>query len=152
MTKRLLLLPVLLALVLPVSAWAAATPSQLAVRVATASLNGTLGSQWDSLHPRYKAVVSKARFVACERKASAGIGKIKVLDVSAEGTQVIQTKMPLLGAVDVNDVTLAVIYRKGAEKSSRIAEVDSLWVAHKGHWVRVYTSGEYAAYKAGKCP
>jgi hypothetical protein len=151
MTRRLALASALLALAVP-AAWAAATPAQLAVRVAKSSFNGNQGSQWDTLHPKYRAVVTRARFVACERKAAAAIGKIKVLDVSAEGTQVVHTKLPLLGTVDVNDVTLAITYRKGAKGSSRIAELDSLWVAHKGHWVRIYTPGEYASYKAGKCP
>ncbi len=150
--KRLMLVLALLALAAPGAAWAAASPAQIAVRVATLSLAGKQGAQWDSLHPKYKAVVTRARFVACERKAAAAIGKIKVLDVSAEGTQVVNAKLPLLGTVDVNDVTLAVTYRKGAQTSSQIAEVDSLWVAHRGHWVRIYSPSEYALYKAGKCP
>ena len=87
--KRLMLVLALLALAAPGAASAAASPAQIAVRVATVSFAGKQGAQWDSLHPKYKAVVTRARFVACERKAAAAIGKIKVLDVSAEGTQVV---------------------------------------------------------------
>jgi hypothetical protein len=134
------------------AASAAATPAQLAVRVVTRSLNGTYGAQWDLLHPKYKAVVTRARFVQCERKAAAGVGPIEIVDVSAEGTRVIRAKLPLLGTANVSDVTLAIIYRKGKQTTSQVAEVDSLWVSNRGHWVRVYAQTDYAAYKAGKCP
>ena len=60
--------------------------------------------------------------------------------------------VPALGTVDVNDVTLAVTFRKGNQKVNQIAEVDSLWVAYKGRWVQIYTPDEVTAYKAGKCP
>jgi len=152
MTRGLALLLALAAVAAPSAAVAASTPAQLAVRVAKTSFKGNQGAQWDTLHPKYKKVVTRARFVSCERKAAAAIGKITVLDISAEGTQVVHTKLPLLGTVDVSDVTLAITYRKGTKGSSQIAELDSLWVAHKGHWVRIYTPTEYAAYKAGKCP
>ena len=75
-----------------------------------------------------------------------------VLAAAAEGTSVYHTAMPALGTVDVNDVTLAVTFRKGAEKPLRLAEVESLWVLYKGHWVHLYSPAEYNAYKAGKCP
>ena len=152
MARRALLVATAVALCVPASSVAAASPAQRAVTLARLSLNGAVGAQWDALHPKYKAVVSKTKFVSCERKAAAGIGKIKVLDVAAEGTNVVQAKLPLLGSVAVNDVTLAVVYRKGAEQSSRIAELDSLWVSHRGRWVRIYTPAEYKAYKAGRCP
>jgi hypothetical protein len=149
---RAILAVTALALCAAASATAAASPAQRAVSVAKLSLGGTVGVQWDALHPKYKAVVSKAKFVSCERKAAGDVGKITVLHVAAEGTNVVTAKLPLLGSVAVNDVTLAVVYRKGAEKSSRIAELDSLWVSHRGKWVRIYTPTEYKAYKAGRCP
>jgi hypothetical protein len=153
MTRRLLPFPVVLALVAAAApaVWAA-SPAQLAVSVARSSFTGKQGAQWDTLHPQYKHVVTRARFIACERRAAAAIGKIEVVGVSAEGTQVIRTKLPLLGTVSVNDVTLAVTFRKGTEKASRIAELDSLWVSNRSKWVRVLTPTEYTAYKAGKCP
>jgi hypothetical protein len=58
--------------------------------------------------------------------------------------------VPALGTQDVNDVTLAITFKQGGQ--TRIAEVDSLWVAYKGGWVQIYTPDEYNAYKAGKCP
>ncbi len=141
-----------LALGLP-AALAAASPAQLAVSVAKSSfIKRDPGSQWDTLHPRYKAVVSKARFVACERKAAAAAGKITVVDVSAEGTRVFTAKLPLLGNVKVNDVTLAITYRQGSARTSQIAEFDSLWVSHRGRWVRIYAPADYQAYKSGRCP
>jgi hypothetical protein len=131
---------------------AAVSPAQFAIAVAKSAFNGKQGAQWDALHPKYKQVVTRARFVACERKAAAAIGTIKVLGVAAEGTRVIRAKLPLLGTVSVNDVTLAITYRKGTAKTSSTAELDSLWVSNRARWVRVLTPTEYQAYKVGKCP
>jgi hypothetical protein len=140
------------ALAVPAAAWAVASPAQRAVQVATASLKGQHAVRWAALHPKYQAVVSKARFVACERKNAAALGQVKIVNVAAEGTSVYHTAMPAIGTVDVNDVTLAVTFRKGAEKQLRLAEVESLWVLYQGHWVHLYSPAEYNAYKAGKCP
>jgi len=137
-------------LAVPAAAWAAASPAQRAVVVARASLKGEHGVRWAALHPKYQAVVSKGRFVACERRNAAALGQIKVADVDAEGTSVFHTTMPALGTVDVNDVTLAITFRRGNQ--AQIAEVESLWVAYKGRWVHLYSPDEYKAYKAGKCP
>jgi hypothetical protein len=152
MRRRLLAALALVAVAVPATAWAATSPAQRAVQVAKLSLKGNHGQRWDALHPKYKAVVSKARFVACERKAAAGLGKIKVIGVQAEGTSVYHVTLPLLGAVDVNDVTLAITFRRSADKANQLAEVESFWVANRGRWVHVYTPDEYKAYKAGKCP
>jgi len=122
------------------------------VAVAKSAFNGNQGAQWDTLHPKYRKVVSRSRFVACERKAASAIGKIAVLRIAAEGSRVVRSNLPLLGTVNITDVTLAVTFRKGDEKASRVAELDSLWVPDRARWVRVLTPNEYRAYKAGTCP
>ncbi len=68
------------------------------------------------------------------------------------GTRVFTAKLPLLGNVKVNDVTLAITYRQGSARTSQIAEFDSLWVSHRGRWVRIYAPADYQAYKSGRCP
>jgi hypothetical protein len=143
---------VLAVLAAPAASTAALSPAQRAVQVATASLHGRHGVRWGALHPAYQAVVSRARFIACERKNAAALGQIEVVGVQAEGTSVYHTAMPALGKVDVNDVTLAITFRPGTGKQEQIAEVESLWVSYKGRWVHLYSPDEYRAYKAGKCP
>ena len=64
------------------------------------------------------------------------LGTVKIVSVDAEGTSVYRTKVPVLGTEDVNDVTLAITFKQGGQ--TRIAEVDSLWVAYKGGWVQIY--------------
>jgi hypothetical protein len=150
MRSRLLVVAALAALVLTAAAWPALSPAQRAVTVAKASLKGEHAVRYAALHPKYQAVVSKARFVACERKSASALGTVKIVGVDAEGTSVYRTKVPALGTQDVNDVTLAITFKQGGQ--TRIAEVDSLWVAYKGGWVQIYTPDEYNAYKAGKCP
>ena len=154
---RLLRPAVLAAVVLgvlaaPATSWSALSPAQRAVQVAKASLKGQHGVRWEALHPKYQAVVSKARFVACERKNAAALGQLSIVGVQAEGTSVFHEAMPALGTVDVNAVTLAITFRQGVQKQDRIAEVESLWVTYKGRWVQLYSPDEYNAYKAGKCP
>ena len=153
MRSRLLLAAAAIAAAaVPGIAAAAGSPAQRAVAIAKASLGGRHDVRWAALHPKYKAVVSKARFVACERRAAAGLGKITVASVQAEGTAVYRTTVPALGKVDVDDVTLAITFRRGGSTQTQTAEVDSLWVLHKGRWVHLYSPDEYKAYAAGKCP
>jgi hypothetical protein len=119
--------------------------------VAKAGLSGAYGAEWETLHPSYRRAVSRARFIACERRSASAIGLIKVTSVVAEGTQVITTTLPLLGDVDVYDVTLLVTYNQGRMRNN-MAEIDLFWVLHEGKWVRVFAPAAYAAYMAGKCP
>jgi hypothetical protein len=148
-----LVLVCLAALAAPVAASAQASPAQRAVALVKASFPSTPGAQWDVLHPKYKRVVTKAKFVACERAAAAGVGTIKIVSVAAQGTRVFRTDVPLLGSnVAVNDVTLAITFRRGNEKTNRTGDFESYWVAYKGGWARVFTPTAYEAYRAGKCP
>jgi hypothetical protein len=140
------------ALALPALAYGAGEPAQRAVAVARASLQGKHDVRWAALHPKDQAVTTKAFFVGCERKNAAGLEGVTVTRVDPEGTSVYHLKLPGIGTVDVNDVTLAITFRRGSSKQAKIAEVESLWVSYKGRWVQVYSPDEYAAYKAGRCP
>jgi hypothetical protein len=148
----LVLAGVLAGLVLPGAAPATGSPAQRAVVIVKASLSGRHEVRWAALHPKDQALTTKARFVACERRNADALRQVTVRSVQAEGTSVYHVSVPELGTVDVNDVTLAIAFRKDARTKTRIAEVDSLWVSYKGRWVQIYTPDEVTAYKAGKCP
>jgi hypothetical protein len=150
--RPLVLAVALVALAFPAAASSASSPALLAERVAKSSFKGAFGAQWDILHPTFKRVVSRARFIQCERKAAAGIGKLDIKSVNAEGTRVFSIKLPLLGKREVNGVGLAITYRRAGEKQDRIVEVELFWVAHRGKWARILVPADYQAYKAGRCP
>jgi len=137
---------------LPAVATAAASPAQLAVFAAKQSFKGAHAAQWQLLHPKYKQAVAKSRFVSCERKLAASVGKITVKNVQAEGTRVIPATLPLLGKVQVNGVTMAVTYTRPGVKGNSVAEVESYWVPLGSKYVRILLPAEYNAYKAGRCP
>jgi hypothetical protein len=143
---------VALAAAVPAVAAAAGSPAQVAVFAAKQSFKGAHAAQWQLLHPKYKQVVTKSRFVSCERKLAGSVGRIVVKNVQAEGTRVIPATVPLLGKVQVNGVTMAITYTRPGVKGSNVAEVESYWVAYKGKYVRVLLPAEYGAYKAGRCP
>jgi hypothetical protein len=140
------------ALVVPASATAAASPAELSVRVVKSSLRGAQGAQWDVLHPKYKRVVAKSRFIACERQAAAGLGKITLKGVQAQGTRVIPATLPLLGKVEVEGVAVLITYSRRGVKGNRMAEIELFWVHNRGKYVRIIVPDEYKAYKAGRCP
>ena len=139
-------------LAVPAYATAAASPAELAVRVAKSSFRGAFGAQWDVLHPKYKRVVTKAKFVSCERKAAAGLGKLNIKGVQAQGTRVFQATLPLLGKVEVEGVTLLITYSRANVKGNKLAEVELFWVKNGGKYARIVVPDEYTAYKAGRCP
>ena len=102
--------------------------------IVKASLSGKHEVRWAALHPKDQALTTRAHFVACERKNAAALRQVNVGSVQAEGTSVYHVNVPEIGTVDVNNVTLAITFRKGTSTQTQIAEVDSLWVAYRGRW------------------
>ena len=88
MTRSLQLLGCALLASLAITASATAraipTPEPWAIALTKATLGGNFGAEWDAYHPAFKKVVSRDRFIACEKKNAQGI-KIKVRAVESEG-------------------------------------------------------------------
>jgi hypothetical protein len=62
----------------------APSASDFVKHVTTEFSRGQTGPLWDELHPAEQALVTKARFLACERNEGFGLRKIKVLDTYQE--------------------------------------------------------------------
>ncbi len=155
MTRSLQLLGCALLASLAITASATAraipTPEPWAIALTKATLGGNFGAEWDAYHPAFKKVVSRDRFIACEKKNAQGI-KIKVRAVESEGVLSTAAKLPLLGSSIVDQVKLAVIFSSSASTQDQATEVTvyGLWTGTS--WTRVMTTSDYNTYKAGGCP
>ncbi len=152
-TLRLLGCALLAALSLSASATARQIPSPepFAIALTKATLGGNFGAEWDAYYPAYKKVVTRDRFIACEKKNAQGMN-IKVRAVQSEGVLSQPAKLPLLGSSIVDQVKLAVIYSTVPSTQDQATEVTvyALWTGTS--WTRVMTSSDYSTYKAGGCP
>ena len=127
------------------------TPAPFAVALVKATLGGNFGVQWDAYHPAYKQVVSRERFIACEKKNAQGL-KIKVKAVESEGVISTPATLPLLGSAVVDRVKLAVIFSTSGSTEDLATEVTvyAYWTGTT--WTRAMTTSDYKTYKAGGCP
>jgi hypothetical protein len=109
-------------------------------RVTTEFSLGQSGRLWDALHPSDQAVVTRARYVACQSNSGFDLKKLVVLDTYAD-------------RVDVAGVTTpatAISLRTTSDDGVTTATVHAVLV--KGTWRWVLSSADYAAYSHGKCP
>ena len=109
-------------------------------QVTTAFSRGQAGRLWDVLHPADKAVVTRARYMACTGNEGFEIKKTKLLDtysdpVSVAGKQQAATAVSLRVTSD-DGVTTATMHA----------------VRARGTWHWVLSAADYAAYRGGNCP
>jgi hypothetical protein len=152
-TLRVLGCATIVALLLATTATARQIPSPegFAIALTKATLGGNFGAEWDAYYPAYKKVVSRDRFIACEKKNAEGMN-IKVRAVQSEGVLSQPAKLPLLGSSIVDQVKLAVIFSTVPVTQDQATEVTvyALWTGTA--WTRVMTTSDYNTYKAGGCP
>ncbi len=109
-------------------------------QITTQFSRGQAGPLWDTLHPVDQAVVSRARYMACQTNEGFALQKFKILDTYAD-TIVIAGK-----ATPSTAVSVQVTSDDGVTTATTHA------VRLKGAWRWVLPSADYAAYKRGKCP
>jgi hypothetical protein len=109
-------------------------------QVTTQFSRGQSGPLWDALHPADQAVVSRARYMACQTNAGFDLQKFKVLQTYPD-TIVIGGKPTPSTAVSV---------RVTADDGITTATMHAITV--NGTWRWTLSAADYAAYKSGKCP
>lgn len=109
-------------------------------RVTTAFSEGQAGRLWDVLHPADQAVVTRARYVACQGNEGFQIKKIKLLDTYADPVSIAG------GRHAATAVSLRVTSDDGVTTATMHA------VRVKGAWHWVLSAADYAAYRSGRCP
>ena len=108
--------------------------------VTTQFSRGQSGRLWDTLVPADQAVVSRARYMACQSNEGFQIQKFKVLETYAD-------------PIDVNGTTTpatAVSVQVTSDDGLTTATMHAVRVAGKWRWI--LPAGDYAAYKKGTCP
>jgi hypothetical protein len=109
-------------------------------RITTEFSRGQSGRLWDELAPADQAIVSRARYTACEGNEGFTLRAVKVLDEYSEPVEVD-------GASEHSDaVTLQVTSDTGVTT----ATLHALPVG--GRWQWILSSADRAAFRSGKCP
>jgi hypothetical protein len=140
------------ALAAPAAPAAAPGPSQLSITVTNAVFKGRFGTAWNLLHPRQRAVASKARFAACHAKELTAMGKLHILRVEAATTQTGTAAFPPLGTIPVAVVTVRITYTAPGVTGAQVGTNTAYWTRDKGTWYGLLSPASYKAFKAGTCP
>ena len=109
-------------------------------RVTTEFSRGQSGRLWDELHPADQAVVTRTRFIACERNEGFGLRKFKVLETYPETVEVAGKKTS----------STAVSVQVTSDDGITTATLHAVPV--DGTWRWTLPAADYAAYKRGACP
>ncbi len=109
-------------------------------QVTTQFSRGQTGPLWDTLHPADQAVVSRARYMACQSNEGFDLLKLKILQTYADTVAIAGTSTP----------STAVTLRTTADEGTTTATMHAVKV--DGRWRWILSPTDYAAYKSGKCP
>ncbi len=101
---------------------------------------GQAGRLWDSLVPAEQRVVTRARYLACQRNGGFRLRSFKVLDSYTEAVEVEGKETPSTA------VTVQVTSDDGVTTATMHA------VKSGGSWHWVLQPADLAAYAAGRCP
>jgi hypothetical protein len=108
--------------------------------VTTQFSRGQSGRLWDSLLPSDQAIVSRARYMACESSSGFDLTKFKVLETYPDTIQVSGKATP----------STAVSVRVTSDDGVTTATMHA--VKTGGTWRWLLSPRQRAAYSLGKCP
>lgn len=118
----------------------AQTASEFIHQVTIQFARGQTGPLWDTLHPADQAVVSRARYMACESNEGFGLTKIRILQTYSDRVQV----------AGKATASTAVSLRVTADDGTTTATMHTVKVGSGWRWI--LSPKEYAAYAKGTCP
>ena len=118
----------------------AGSASDFVKQVTVQFSRGQSGRLWDELLPADQAVVTRARFVACQQNEGWNLKSIKVLETYADPVDVDGKSLP----------AKAVSVRVTSEDGVTTATMHAVSV--NGTWRWILQPVDRAAYKSGKCP
>ena len=101
---------------------------------------GQSGPLWDTLHPADQAVVSRARYMACESNEGFDLTKIRILQTYPDTVDVAGHSTP----------STAVSIRATADDGITTATMHAVKV--NGAWRWILSPSDSAAYSKGRCP
>lgn len=122
------------------SAGSSQSASEFVKQVTTQFSRGQAGPLWDSLHPADQAVVSRARYMACQSNEGFGLTKLKVLQTYPDTIDVAGKSTP----------STAVSIRVTADDGNTTATLHAVKI--NGAWRWILSPADFASYSKGKCP
>jgi hypothetical protein len=121
-------------------AQSAQSASDFIRQVTTQFSRGQSGRLWDNLYPADQAIVSRARYTACQSNSGFDLRKFKILETYADPVDIEGKAKPATA------VSVQVTSDDGVTTATMHA------VKLKGRWSWILSPADYAAYKKGKCP
>ncbi len=118
----------------------AQSASNFVSRVTSEFSRGQAGRLWDELHPAEQAVVTRTRFIACQKNEGFRLQKFKVLESYTETVDVAGSPEP----------STAVTVQVTSDDGITTATLHAVRVA--GTWRWILQPSDFAAYKRGVCP
>lgn len=118
----------------------APSASDFISQVTTQFSRGQAGPLWDTLHPADQAVVSRARYMACQSNEGFDLSKIKVLQTYADTVDLAGKQTP----------STAVSVKVTADDGITTATMHAVKIDGKWRWI--LSPADYASYAKGKCP
>ena len=109
-------------------------------RITTEFSRGQAGRLWESLVPAEQRVVTRARYLACQRNGGFRLRSFKVLDTYSETVDVEGKGTP----------STAVTVQVTSDDGVTTATMHALKIGGTWHWM--LQPADLAAYTAGKCP
>ena len=132
------------------AAWPAVA-AKLAQGVARDSFARDYGQVWTYLDPAYRQAVSHARWQACQRSHPSAPPGVTITRVEVAQATQLPIDLSLLGRQEVQEIELYVQYTTPALRGPQVAIVFTFWLKRGAAWSAVWPSGEYDAYKTGRC-
>jgi hypothetical protein len=108
--------------------------------VTTEFSRGQAGRLWDTLHPADQAIVTRARYTACQTNSGFDLKRFKVLETYPDTVDIAGTPTP----------STAVSVQVTSDDGVTTATMHAIKV--NGAWRWILSPTDYAAYKLGKCP
>lgn len=108
--------------------------------VTTQFSRGQSGRLWDSLHPADQAIVSRARYTACQSNEGFDLKKFKVLETYADTVDIAGKPEP----------STAVSVQVTSDDGVTTATMHAVTLNKRWRWI--LSPNDYAAYRHGRCP
>lgn len=109
-------------------------------RITTEFSRGQAGRLWDSLVPAEQRIVTRSRYIACQRNGGFRLRSFKVLESYDEDVNVENRQTP----------STAVTVQVTSDDGVTTATMHAIKAGGRWHWV--LQPADLTAYAAGRCP
>ncbi|HWB22053.1 MAG TPA: hypothetical protein VG652_04130 [Gaiellaceae bacterium] len=106
---------------------------------------------WNDIYAPYQKVISKARWVACQKQNPVIPAGIKITRIGVAQTNRIPSVVPQLGLTHIQDVQVQIVFTRPPDTTLQAVVANAYFVKVKGKWSAVWLQDNYNSLVAGKC-